>query len=433
MGGYLQLVSNKNYGLYLSDKPEVSFFQSIYKRHTNFSQEHIPIYFPKQLEFGKKTHCKLSAEGDLINDLWLVFTLPPVTMKKIGNIQTKFAWNKNIGYNIINKINITIDDKIIDQQYGEWLCIINELTNKNIDTLIGNVKELTEFSVVKSEYVLHIPLKFWFCTNVAQSLPIICLQQSKIYINIECNKLEDCCKIIPTHSIKCEENFTLFDKYENIFQGDAMGIFYKFDIHDKRLYYMTTTKNKFMENIPITNNKTTINPIDKSECIKIVPQINIYNTYILANYIYLDTKERQQFINGSHDYLIEKINKTTGTNNINIKADNLCKYLIWTLNNEHDVECQLKVNNTNCIKANSSYFNFIIKEYFKTNINKNIYFYPFCIYPNAHQPSGTLNTSMTTISLNISASDMKSVDINMYSVCYNILRINNGIGGLVWI
>ena len=42
--------------------------------------------------------------------------------------QEEFQWIKNIGFNIINKVSIYIGGSLIDENYGEWFDIWNELT-----------------------------------------------------------------------------------------------------------------------------------------------------------------------------------------------------------------------------------------------------------------------------------------------------------------
>ena len=42
-GGLLQIVSSGKQDVYLTFKPEITFFKRVYKRHTNFSMELIDI------------------------------------------------------------------------------------------------------------------------------------------------------------------------------------------------------------------------------------------------------------------------------------------------------------------------------------------------------------------------------------------------------
>ena len=65
-----------------------------------------------------------------------------------------------------------------------------------------------------------------------------------------------------------------------------------------------------------------------------------------------------------------------------------------------------------------------------SNYSKNIYVYSFCLNPEEHQPSGTCNFSRINDS-KLVLTDAKKID-HIYAVNYNILRISNGLGAIVY-
>ena len=76
-GGTLQLVAYGGQDIHIIGNPELSFFKSVYRRHTNFAMECI-----KQTMLGStsaeafKASFKLGREGDLINKMHLEIKLP---------------------------------------------------------------------------------------------------------------------------------------------------------------------------------------------------------------------------------------------------------------------------------------------------------------------------------------------------------------------
>ena len=76
-GGTLQLVAYGGQDIHIIGNPELSFFKSVYRRHTNFATECI-----KQNMLGSvrteafKASFKLGREGDLINKMHLQIKLP---------------------------------------------------------------------------------------------------------------------------------------------------------------------------------------------------------------------------------------------------------------------------------------------------------------------------------------------------------------------
>ena len=67
---------------------------------------------------------EIKRNGDLISDIFMVFTLPDV----YSDASKDFKWIKNIGFNIINNVKMYIGGNLIDEAYGEWFDIWNELT-----------------------------------------------------------------------------------------------------------------------------------------------------------------------------------------------------------------------------------------------------------------------------------------------------------------
>jgi hypothetical protein len=121
---------------------------------------------------------------------------PLITGLEIKEIN-KLAWLKKIGYGIIKNIEIEIGGDIIETHNSDWLNIqSNIFTNgnkeKGLDKMIGNIKELYDFTNGKKSYRLYIPLQFWFCKNYKLALPIMALNNSDIKINVEFNDINDC-------------------------------------------------------------------------------------------------------------------------------------------------------------------------------------------------------------------------------------------------
>ena len=125
-GGIIQLVSYGAEDLFLINDPQITFFKIVYRRHTNFSVEAIPQYFNQTPNFGRKSSCIITKQGDLIGQTYLVLTLPELKYKNINN-NILFAWSRKIAFNIIKNVEIIIGDQLIDKQYGEWLNIWYEL------------------------------------------------------------------------------------------------------------------------------------------------------------------------------------------------------------------------------------------------------------------------------------------------------------------
>lgn len=376
-GGLIQLVARGIDDIYLTSDPQITFFKIIYRRHTNFSVEQIPQKFINPPNFGKKSTCVIAKNGDLMGKMDLVVTLPRI--RNFSNTNVLFAWVKKIGFSLIKSIEIEINGSVIDKHYGEWLSIWAELTGeingphqRGFKKMIGDIPELTNFTESKDQYVLYIPLKFWFCRSAGLSLPLVALQYSDIKINLEIEDASNCYMLGPTHYIKCRDdivNFVPFEYIEQNIDGNIIaGIFIDFDISSKRLYYYKITSDKFLS-YPVSSsfdtssaNQTAINALlgsplglkysiigktsgystfaEFNNTTQTYPttkirNLNIVDCFLLVDYYFLDDDERLRFAQSRHDYLIEQLYYTPnividgGNLNANLILEHPCKFLTW--------------------------------------------------------------------------------------------------------
>nr|QBK88893.1 MAG: major capsid protein [Mimivirus LCMiAC01] len=190
-GGLMQLVAYGAQNIYLTGNPQITFFKAIYRRYTNFSMEVVAHPFIGEPDFDKVSTVVFSRDGDLLTKMYI-----KVTLGEVDPDEADFAWVKRIGHAIINKVELEIGGTIIDRQFGIWLDIWFELARKGdhergYAQMIGDVPELTTFnSEVKDEYILFIPLQFWFNRYSGLAIPIIALQYHDVRLNIRFEKKE---------------------------------------------------------------------------------------------------------------------------------------------------------------------------------------------------------------------------------------------------
>ena len=75
-GAILQLASYGAQDVYLTGDPQITFFKSVYRRHTNFAVESVQQVFDGTTDFGKFPTSKISRNGDLMGPIWIEITLP---------------------------------------------------------------------------------------------------------------------------------------------------------------------------------------------------------------------------------------------------------------------------------------------------------------------------------------------------------------------
>ncbi len=426
-GGTLQLVIFGGQDIYLTGNPEFSYFKSVYRRHTNFSMECI-----KQTHNGTisqnafKLNYTINRSGDLLSNMYLEIDMP--LQPAAAAPQAGLDWcnySNNTAYSYIKDIELLIGEKVIDKQDGKWLDIMNQLNHTNnsgLDYIVNN--HSTHDTTIKTPkpIKLFVPLLFWFCKDVSQSLPLIALQYHEVKINISFRSLRN---II------------------NMSEG------------------VTAPTNSLKE-----------------------PGIKLWGNYIL-----LDKDERRRFSQETHEYLIEQIQvlRKPYQNNIHISLNHPVKSLYWVIQNNNsnkEINDYVKINHT----ANTSndvewengndYLNYDIHEtvnksyiktieeyehfreatilfngierfepqdatYFRTlqplvSDNtfpaKHIYMYSFCLKPEEHKPTGSCNFSrIDNVTFSFTGDQSyNNYTFNLYARNYNILRIMEGMGGLLY-
>lgn len=513
-GGLIQLVAYGIQDLYLTKDPQITFFKIVYRRHTNFSSEVIPQSFIHTPNFGRKVTCVLARDGDLIGKMHLVLVLPHIPQFKdeCGNIDmiTKFAWVRRIGFALIKNIEIELGNELIDKQYGDWLNIWHELTipdNKDLSRMLGDIKELTEFTNGKKSFKLFVPLQFWFNRFPGLALPALSLQYNHIKLNLELRDFDEVSLISPTHYININNDFVNFKPFEFIQQtvggSTALGRFSHFDIINRKLYFWKLSKDKFIslkeddpEQVQVDIDQDIlpfsqflikgltskfevlprINAIERLHKTKSLRSnsVNIKDAFLLVEYIFLDSEERVRFYQAKNEYLIEQIQfngeaTIDGMNqSFRLGFTQPCKELIWVsqlncalntkvndlfnysdslLRNENDElignniireETLIFSGKERVSFRDSDYFTLIQPyQYHIHNPATGINVYSFSLHPEKHQPSGSANFSElenTRLKLTVSPDIdfINTAKLRVYARVNNILRIANGISGLVF-
>lgn len=143
-GGLMQLVAYGSQDLYLTGNPQITFFKSIYRRYTNFSMEYIPQYFRVLPTFSptqvNTLTVKIDRNADLIHDCYVVVDLPSIYSTE----DEKFQWIENVGQNIIQSAEITVNGVQLDIQYSQWMNVWAQLTidrskRRSYDEITGNI------------------------------------------------------------------------------------------------------------------------------------------------------------------------------------------------------------------------------------------------------------------------------------------------------
>ena len=94
-GGLMQLVAYGSQDIYLTGKPQITFFKSVYRRYTNFAIESIAQDVLGTPQFGGQVAVTISRNGDLLKRLWIEYSpqdLLELDHKPLGPILDMLFW-----------------------------------------------------------------------------------------------------------------------------------------------------------------------------------------------------------------------------------------------------------------------------------------------------------------------------------------------------
>ena len=417
-GSLLQLMEYKTQDLFLTGTPQMTFFKSVYKRHTHFAMESIKQKITGNTNFGDTFKVKVSKTGDLITKCYIQCTLTGSTISDLDSISfSDVPYVRELGHQLIDSVEILIGGQTIDKHYGIWLSIWNSLTmteeqKEGYYKMIGNIETFTgkkpNSSVASTEtvdysndYDLYIPLQFWFCRHTGLALPLIALQYHEVQFIVKFNTLNN-----------------LIKNYAS---------------------------NKFLT--PPT----------------------LSNTSFYIDYIYLDSDEKKRFATTSQEYIIDQLQINTFKNIkirptgslVNLNFKNLVKELIWVRNVysfaespidfsmphieglsnrdamyiENNIKKEyIRINNQTIIEQNENFFTKLqpLQCHTRVPYRKGINVYSFSLKPEESQPSGTCNFNNLKCSISweipryITGTSGSLYNVYVFALSVNILRISGG-------
>ena len=345
-GGIAQLVAVGAQDAHLVGQPEISFFRSTYKRHTNFSQTVERQVIQGNVSNGGMSTVRFERKGDLLSYVYLVPNDGSATQG-----YSAAQWRTKIA-----KVELLVGGQVIDDQdstYSTLIAPVLSATNSSKSVsgdLFGGANDSRFY-----------PLRFAFCENLQTALPLVALQYHDVELRIT--------------------------------WGSAAAAD-KWDVY--------------------------------------------------ANYVYLDTQEREHFASTPQNMIITQVQKATAslTKIQELNFNHPVKYLaagkataLEILNDDNKLK--LQINGTDVADFKFADPNFShVPLYFNTTNSakpatvKTLFLYPFCLETGKLQPTGTLNFSRLDSARIVN--DTRDCDDDIYAVNYNILRVENGMGGLLY-
>ena len=346
-GGIAQLVAVGAQAAHLVGQPEVSFFRSNYKRHTNFAQTVERQVIQGNPSTGGMSTVRFERKGDMVG---YVYIAPNDGTKAVTFTPSEWVA-------AISKVELLIGGQVIDEQTSEFSqYIAPTVLAQNLTKSTSGFAE-----AAKSKFY---PLRFSFCENAQTAIPLIALQYHDVELRITWGTLST-------------------EKYEIYSQ------FIHLDTDER------TALSSTPQNMLITQTQKAIASVSKT-----------------------------QELNFNHP--IKCLVAADGTSLAIAAVANKMKLQI----NGTDV-ADFKYVDPHYTAVTSYYHTISSKDdEHLAGANEKFFLYPFCLDTSKVQPTGSLNFSRLDSARLVN--DTANSDTDIYAVNYNILRIENGMGGLMY-
>jgi len=377
-GGIVQLVATGAQDAWLTGKPEVSFYRSSYKRYTHYANSPERQLIQGNPSAGNISTIRLEKKGDLINYMYLI------AKDSTGALIPGINWT-----NVIDKIDLLVGGQVVDTQDITWMTSVEAVTGaQNFSQRFLNNNTSGPNNVTNG----FLPLKFFFCKDWNVSLPMVALQYHDVELRITWS----------------------------------------------------------------TNLGTTL-------ALTGLPASAAYSTFqyeAWTNFVYLDQAEREYFANTPMDLLITQMNRIpiATTNMQELALAHPIKFLAFQSNNYStayslgatqvpaiNYQFKTQINGVDIGDTRSMFQWVDVPQYYHTpfgynhnNATANVALISYCLDTSKLQPTGTLNfsridTFRIVAPAGVSLSTLAGGNGRyFYAMNYNVLRIKDGMGGLLY-
>ena len=352
--GLLELVAHGIQDIYLIGNPQITFFKTVYKRHTNFSMEAYQISYDAKPVFGQKTTFTMTRYADLMYTMILEADLPQLYGKTTYDATVgtpsdydkgagQISWVNNTGHALVSFYDLLIGKQLIDRQYSEWMEIWTELTQsesqkRGLDLMLNRYSSLI---TNPGPLNLYIPLQFWFNRNIGLALPLIALQYHDVTLEVNFRPLNQLYTFGANNYYSVVSDGTNVVQVYKLYPSSTPNLTNssqakKMVFPDGTEYFINPTATiggigqtglpgqpylvTMTQNIPVGWNNATVyikpNGVLDTSYTNQIEEIRLY-----VDYIYLDTVEQKEFATAKHRYLIEQL-QFSGSETINANTPN---------------------------------------------------------------------------------------------------------------
>jgi hypothetical protein len=449
----MQLVAYGAQDVYLTGTPKVTFFQAVYKRHTNFAMELIQQTTNGSPAASGRVSVTIARNGDLVGNMHVALQ-PTTGVLTSNNAGYDTNW---VAERAIAAVELTIGGQRIDKHYQTWWRLYAELFLSESDKLAwGKMTTAVNSTVTTSvNNRVYLPLLFFFNRNPGLYLPLIALQYHEVRLDFDLT--------------------TYYDKY--------FGTTNAFEVWANYIYLDTEERRRFaqkgheylIEQVQHTGGDSVTNDSSTQlirlsfnhpvkELIWCYTNPN-FSTSANLNHMWnfsssttsVQVSSNVQGFAQTNNWILPHVCGVPHIVNVSAQGANLgmtgnfaqtsnCYWVEEGLAVSGAAVAGTTVGPLNLFKVvlngqdrfkeqSGKYFNQVQPFYHHTGTPyPGIYTYSVALQPEEHQPTGTCNFSRidnAQVSVQLKGSTETTLQ-KLFAVNYNVLRIQSGMGGLAF-
>lgn len=379
-------------------RPSLTFWKSVYKKHTNFAMEPKRADFQGSTGYERRNTCKLPRQGDLVAKM---YWYTKVAALAGGAGTARFV--DDLGRAMMDEATIEIGSVVYDRLYPEQMhlweelnvikeCQFGKLTGKST-----SVAQLVDYA--KNIQHLYVPLPFWFHNDYGSALPTISTHLTDIQVNIRTKAKSALIVgnpapyVVQASDAEWSETYLLL---ETVYLDDSER---RFLVESELKYILTQNQTLGLHTVPIGSRETKIDIRFNQPC-KLIMWAGRSDTNTAAsNYFNFSGPETAEF----QDELFKQAT---------LKLNN---------NNRFDPQTPFYLRNLQALQHN------------ERKPDKHVYIYNFSLYPADPNPSGTINFSRidsSRLQLEFTNALVDGYSIFVFARSINVMTVSNGIAQL---
>ena len=426
-GGLMQLVAYGAQDVYLTGNPKVTFFQAVYKRHTNFAMENIEQTVNGTASNNGRVSVTIARNGDLIGDMYVELVTASLGTKA-GTADIDACW---VAERAIKDVELSIGGQRIDKHYQKWWRLYSELYLD--DSKKANYGKMTTNPVASTAGTVFLPLLFFFNRNPGLYLPLIALQYHECRIDFDLSS--EFSQYTDGSTFKVWGNYVYLDTEERrrfAQKGHEYLIEQVQHTGTDTVTAGSTKQVRLSYNHPIKELVWCFNNGSSSNA----QHWNFTSNAATAGSVVLEANPT------AYGNCHVPISEGTGAPLLSVGSSGSAKQ--WS---EEGAALSVSAGPLDTFKLvlngqdrfkeqKGKYFNQVQAfNHHSGSPYPGVYSYSFALKPEEHQPTGTCNFSRidnAQVAVTLKADATDSQVMHMFATNYNVLRIQSGMGGLAF-